>query len=762
MRSTMSRMLKSLQRISPASGNRMIIRISIPVLLCVLYAPRIWAIDIAVDGNDSGRIYHGLGITSQGTSDAIYDYAEPYRSDILDFMFKPKFGMSFQRMRVEIGCGRNTTSGSEPPHATTLGEIANPVPRGIEFWLIDKAKNLNPNIELEACPWGYPGDYYPVWNEQQRADYRVSWIKCLKNNFGWNTDYVSGATNEAGYPKDWIKNYLRPTLDRAGFSAVKILVADGDQPGSWGEILNDFTADPAFKNVIDVLANHFTGDNAAPTPAAIACGKMLGNSELHAGSGNSWSQALSMASALNIQYARYKCSFSDQWYNVDAMLYGMYPDCGQMNAKWPWCGYYEVKLSCWAYAHSNQFIEPGWKYLDKACGYDAGDTRCNWVTLRDTASNNWSMIIVTNGSALNINAAIGGGLLSTGPLHVWKSDATNQFMQQPDITPANGSFTISCAAGSIYSITTTIGQQKGSKTIPPKSNWSYNLTDDYEGYAEHDMPRYHSDRYGSFEASTAQGRKCLKQICTGVPNDIWNQTPETAFPFPGNWNQISADVFIDSAPPCRVMLGVHNGDGSYQAGNSRYLQLKKDGSWAYVSYSRTQNDNALTSGTVSGFDGNAWHAMKVAISGGVARFYVDSNLVGSYAETNANFPHLRSSWHYNLFDNLFVGDPNSATLQAVKSVLSSQSSPMLFSHPFRSCVSIDYAGPLSGDAVIAIYSSAGALVKSLRSGTVTGSTYRFAWDGKTDNGAALPPGTYTCILTDRSGLRMSKNLVFLR
>jgi hypothetical protein len=60
-----------------------------------------------------------------------------------------------------------------------------------------------------------------------------------------------------------------------------------------------------------------------------------------------------------------------------------------------------------------------------------------------------------------------------------------------------------------------------------------------------------------------------------------------------------------------------------------------------------------------------------------------------------------------------------------------------------------------------VYSSAGALVKSLRSGTVAGSTYRFAWDGKTDNGAPLPPGTYMCILTDRSGMRMSKNLVFL-
>ena len=53
---------------------------------------------------------------------------EPYRSDVLDYLFKPDFGAGFQHLKVEIGGGENSTCGSEPSHAITREELAHPRP----------------------------------------------------------------------------------------------------------------------------------------------------------------------------------------------------------------------------------------------------------------------------------------------------------------------------------------------------------------------------------------------------------------------------------------------------------------------------------------------------------------------------------------------------------------------------------------------------------------------------------------------------------
>jgi galactosylceramidase len=40
---------------------------------------------------------------SAGTYRLLHDYPEPQRTEILDWMFKPNFGASFHRIKVEIG-----------------------------------------------------------------------------------------------------------------------------------------------------------------------------------------------------------------------------------------------------------------------------------------------------------------------------------------------------------------------------------------------------------------------------------------------------------------------------------------------------------------------------------------------------------------------------------------------------------------------------------------------------------------------------------
>ncbi len=72
-------------------------------------------VEIFIDGKSPGRTFEGLGALSAGASSRLlWDYPEPYRGEILDLLFKPKFGASLQHLKVEIGGDVNSTDGSEP------------------------------------------------------------------------------------------------------------------------------------------------------------------------------------------------------------------------------------------------------------------------------------------------------------------------------------------------------------------------------------------------------------------------------------------------------------------------------------------------------------------------------------------------------------------------------------------------------------------------------------------------------------------------
>ena len=138
-------------------------RIAVPIAAALLLTPlsALPAGDlprtIRLDPASPGRVFEGIGAVSAGASTRLLpDYPEPQRSQILDFLFKPKFGAGFQHLKVEIGSGENSTCGSEPSHVVTRGELADPKPRGYEFWLMAEARKRNPQIILDCLPWAYP------------------------------------------------------------------------------------------------------------------------------------------------------------------------------------------------------------------------------------------------------------------------------------------------------------------------------------------------------------------------------------------------------------------------------------------------------------------------------------------------------------------------------------------------------------------------------------------------------------------------------
>ena len=55
-----------------------------------------------LDAKQTGATFEGIGALSAGASSRLLiDYPEPQRSEILDFLFKPKFGASLQHLKVE-------------------------------------------------------------------------------------------------------------------------------------------------------------------------------------------------------------------------------------------------------------------------------------------------------------------------------------------------------------------------------------------------------------------------------------------------------------------------------------------------------------------------------------------------------------------------------------------------------------------------------------------------------------------------------------
>ena len=238
---------------------------------------------------------------------------------------------------------------------------------------------------------------------------------------------------------------------------------------------------------------------------------------------------------------------------------------GILTASTPWSGHYEIHPDLWLTAQFTQFADVGWKILESGSG--AVDADNSYVTFKDSTSNNYSIVLV-NGGSYNATYTFNTTNLSTAALNVWASDKNSQFVQKTSITPSSGSFTITVPAQSVYSLTTTTGQQKGTPTnsIPTDSDISLPYNDDFSSYAIGDQPKYFYDQNGAFEvADDGAGGKALKQVVTTKPTG-WlqgnNQKPFTVIGALNHANyQVSSDVKIpDTASYASVVSRINGVD----------------------------------------------------------------------------------------------------------------------------------------------------------------------------------------------------------
>jgi hypothetical protein len=619
---------------------------------------------IRVSGQDTGRIFEGIGAVSAGASSRLLvDYPEPYRGQILDYLFKPNYGASLQHLKVEIGGDTNSTDGSEPSHMHTRTDEN--YERGYEWWLMKEAKARNPKITLDALPWGAPGwigngKYY----SQDMADYIVKFIKGAKKAHGLDIDYV-GIWNETPYDVGYIK-LLRKTLVTSGL-ATKIVAADLYE-NQW-KITDDFKMDPEVKEAVHAIGAHYSRvkGNVYVTGGALNSGKPLWSSEDQPfdesgkilqrdwiPGGRIWAQVL------NTNYIDGKFTKTEIWSPVTS-YYDILaaPNSGLMYANTPWSGHYNVQAAIWVTAHTTQFAQPGWQYLDGACGYLPG--KGSYVALKSPSANDYSIIVETIGAVAPQEAMfqISGGL-SPGAVHVWRTNANHMFVRLDDIIPKDGAFMITLEPESIYSLTTTTGQRKGDATPPPPTPFPLPFSEDFESTGTGKSPKYFADQNGAFEVTTCTGRsgQCLQQVVDRAPIP-WFISPEPlTFLGSVDWDdyEVSTEVLIGQRGNATLLGRIDSSDW-FQDGKARWpsgyvLTVQDDGTWELNSARYKVPIARLASGKAS-FSLNTWHRLALRFKGKNIEAFIDGARIAMAADSThkAGMAGIGCGWNKVQFDN---------------------------------------------------------------------------------------------------------------
>ena len=547
---------------------------------------------VAIDASGGGRVFDGVGAISGGggNSRLLIDYAEPYRSQILDSLFKPHYGASLQILKVEIGADMDSTDGAESSHMhTATDENYN---RGYEWWLMEQAKARNPRIKLAALPWGAPhwvgnGNY---WSKDM-IDYMIKWIKHAKSDHHLTIDYVGGR-NEKGYNVQWYKDF-KAALRANGLASIKVVASDDWPKQSLWNIAKEMKNDPALDDAIDVVGAHGPGWGGYPPGEALSLGKPLWDSEGHYDEKLPFNE---MARNINRNYPGGKVTAAIYWPIVSAIYDNLpYDNIGMIKCNQPWSGHYVVTPSVWAMAHTAQFTQPGWSYIDGASGFfsqDATGAHGSYVTLKSPDKKDFSVVIETVQAKAPQTVRFSVTGFPKAAVHLWSTDFTSSnssdwFVKQADLVPAGGQYSLTIQPGYVYTLTTTTGQTKAAVAPPAAAPFPIPYADNFEAYAVGKLPKYFSDMYGGFEtARCAAGRKgvCLAQVVPAEPT-AWKRTSNRPFTEIGDldWSdyRVSSDVLLEQAGSVDL-IGRITGMSGDDTPNSYVLRVSDTGAWSVL------------------------------------------------------------------------------------------------------------------------------------------------------------------------------------
>jgi galactosylceramidase len=528
---------------------------------------------------------------------------------------------------------------------------------------MEEARKRNPRILIEALQWGAPGwigngQFY----SEDNARFVAAFVKGARQYHGVDIDYV-GIWNERLYDTAYIK-LLRKVLDTSGLEQVKIVAADMWEPEAKWSIADAMTKDPELRKSVAAISAHITAHTSFYTPdTAKKLGVPIWDGEVHAYGGD-WYGAAHHA-RMNRAYTIGQITKLVSWSLVTSYQdFLPAPKSGPMRAATPWSGYYEVQPPLWILAHFTQFTQPGWKYLDSACKYFANESQevpkegFSVTALRSPETDDYTILIETMDAkeGQSVTFRVTGGL-SARDLAVWRSRFGQEaLLRLEDIVLRGGEFTIRLEPNSMYSLTTTRGQQKGrfATAIPPDRPFPFPYRDDFQSTAIGRTPRYLSDQHGTFEvAARPDGKgKCLVQTVTqqGIcwrPYDY----PQTIVGDIG-WKdyRVSVDFFLPGTGSVKLWSRAQGFDWGDRPYTGYGIEADHLGNWTLRAGEKT-----LASGKSSAGSG-AWHHLSLTIKGQQLTASLDSNRLAAVNDSSIRngLVALGTGWNQALFGNLSI------------------------------------------------------------------------------------------------------------
>jgi galactosylceramidase len=572
------------------------------------------------------------------------DYPEQERRSILDFLFKPSFGANLGELKIEIGGDVNSTCGAEPSHARTREELEHPrkeyFERGYEWWLMNEARARNPDIHFGCLEWGVPG-----WVGEGRfyssdnIAYVVGFLEGARRFHGIEFDHV-GIWNERPYDLEYIGE-LRKSLDLHGFNRVKIVAADSCCKAQWS-IADDITAKPDLLKIVDAFGGHYPERyDQAPVkpyesdPDLKASGKPIWNSEGGPWKGD-WAGFDYLVKMYNRDYIEGRMTKALTWspvtshYPSDSMPYS-----GLMTARTPWSAHFDVEPSIWAAAHTTQFVKPGWRYDDGACGYlQQGGSFVSLFDPKDPKA--VSVILETIDATVRQQLRIGMPKgTEVARVAIWRTiSGSESFVHLPDLRLTAGFLTLDLEARSVYSVTTTDGQAKGAADVPGESPFPLPYKSNFQACAIGRSPPFFADQCGSFEIVLRHGSdgRCLGQVVTreGIEWDPGEGLVETVLG-DGHWSnyRVSAGIHLLEPYSYAAILGrVTELHRSHGAPEGYWLKLRSSGAWELMAGTRS-----LAKG-LSNCDAYQWHTLTLEMTGDLVRASLDGKEIAALHDSS--------------------------------------------------------------------------------------------------------------------------------
>jgi len=625
---------------------------------------------IVLNGQSSGRVFEGIGAVSAGASSRLLvDYPEPYRRQILDYLFKPHYGASLQHLKVEIGADVNSTDGSEPSHMRTPRD--HDYSRGYEWWLMEEAQRRRPNIILDSLAWGAPGwigggHFY----SRDMANYVADFISGARTAHRLDIPYT-GIWNEKGdIDFSYVKLLYRTLRDHK--LNVRVVCCD-EYPGEgqW-KIVDAMRGDAELNTAVYAVTVHYPRKKGKVTTpdSAKRLRQPLWSSEDQPDSSSSqilsrdWEiGGRSLAKLYNRNYLEGGFTKTEIWSPVTS-YYDILaaPNSGLMYANTPWSGYYNVQGAIWATAHTTQFAEPGWQYLDASSGYmpETG----SYVALRSPNRKDWSVVLETIEAKhpQPVTFRIAGGL-SNGTIHVWETNAHRTFERVADITPRQNQFMFTFDPDSLYSLTTTTGQAKGSAQPPPQRPFPMPYSENFESTMISRAPKFLSDQDGAFEVHPCKYRqgRCLEQVIMQKPipwgplPDPWTMAGDV------NWTDygIASDLLLDGPGTVTLIGRVDSADVFREQKaiwpSGYILSLDAQGAWKLVTSTYKTQPITIASGSAA-FDRSRWHRLELRFKGTKITAKLDGRDLASVSD--GSHAHgmfgVGTGWNAAQFDNLSV------------------------------------------------------------------------------------------------------------